>query len=81
MVEDHIIQMDKCSKQSNERGGRFHMSPHDIIIEIKGSLMLKRARPIRTPANLQNKSKYYEYHEDYDHTTLECRELKKAPTK
>ena len=45
-------------------------------MEIKGSPMLKQPRPIETPVNLWNKNNYY--HEDYGHTTSECRELKKA---
>jgi len=47
-------------------------------MEIKGSPMLKRPRPIETPINLRNRSKYCDYHEDCGHTTSECRELKKA---
>jgi len=81
-VEDRNLQLDKRPKQSNERGGgRFHASPRDILIEIKGSPMLKRPRPIGTPINLRNRNKYYEHHEDCSHTMSECRELKKLCTK
>jgi len=47
-------------------------------MEIKGSPILRRPKPIETLANFQNKNKYYENHEDFGHTTSECRELKKA---
>jgi len=63
---------------SDERGGRFHTSPRNILMEIKGSPLLRRPKPIEMPANFRNRSKYCEYHEDFGNTTLECRELKKA---
>jgi len=79
VVEDRNVQSNKRHKSTNERGGgRFHASPRDILMEIKGSPMLRRPTPIGTPINLQNRNKYCEYHEDCNHTTSECRELKKA---
>ena len=79
VIEDRGAQPDKRSKQNYERGrGHFHASPRDILMEIKGSPMLKRPRPIGTPVHLQNRSKYCEYHEDCGNTMSECRELKKA---
>ena len=48
------------------------------LMEIKGSPMLRRPRPIGTPINLRNRNKYCEYHEDCGHTTSEFWELKKA---
>jgi len=73
-VKDRNAQLDKCPKQSNERGGgEFHASPRDILIEIKGSPMLKQPRPIGTSINCRNKNKYCKYHEDYGHTTSKCR--------
>ncbi|KAJ8434555.1 LOW QUALITY PROTEIN: hypothetical protein Cgig2_001187 [Carnegiea gigantea] len=50
----------------------------NILKEIKGNPMLRRPRPIETPEKFKNKNKYCEYHEDYWHTTSECRELKRA---
>ena len=79
VIEDRNVQSDKRQKPTNERGGgRFHASPRDILMEIKGSPMLRRPRPIGTPINLRNRNKYCEYHENCDHTTSECTELKKA---
>jgi len=43
--ENHDAQPDKHSKPNNERGGRFHTSPHDILMEINGSLLLRRPKP------------------------------------
>ncbi|KAJ8451504.1 LOW QUALITY PROTEIN: hypothetical protein Cgig2_018138 [Carnegiea gigantea] len=40
--------------------------------------MLRRLKPIDTPAKFRNKNKYCVYHEDHGHTTAECRELTKA---
>ncbi|KAJ8420865.1 hypothetical protein Cgig2_021281 [Carnegiea gigantea] len=51
---------------------------HDILMEIKDSPMLTCPKPIDTLAKFRNKKKYYEYHEDHEHTIAECRELKKA---
>ncbi|KAJ8451885.1 LOW QUALITY PROTEIN: hypothetical protein Cgig2_007368 [Carnegiea gigantea] len=42
-----------------------------------GNPMLRRPRPIETPAKFKNKNKYCEYYEDYGHTMSECRELKR----
>ncbi|KAJ8428825.1 hypothetical protein Cgig2_005890 [Carnegiea gigantea] len=52
--------------------------PQNIRMDIKGSPMLKRPKPIRTPIKFLNKNKYYDSYEDYRHTTYERRELKKA---
>jgi len=40
-------------------------------MEIKGNSMLRRSKPIGTPARLKYMSKYYEYHKDCGHTTFE----------
>jgi len=41
VVEDRNVQSDKRQKPTNERGGgRFHVSPRDILMEIKGSPMI-----------------------------------------
>ena len=76
--EGRNAQRDKHPKRNDERGGHFHTSPDNIIKEIKGSPMLRRHKPIENPANFRNKSKYCEYHEDFEHTTSECRELKET---
>ena len=75
MGKDRDAPLDKHSKQNDERGGHFHPSPRNILMEIKGNPMLGQPKPIKTPANFRNKNKYYE---DLGHTTSECRELKKA---
>jgi len=49
------------------------MRPCNILMEIKGSPMLRRPKPIKTPANLRDKKKYCEYHEGFGHTTAECK--------
>jgi len=40
-VEDRNVQSDKRQKPINERGGRFHVSPRNILMEIKGKTMLR----------------------------------------
>jgi len=76
--EGRDFQLDKRSKQNEERAGCFHTSLLNILMEIKGSPMLRLPKPIETPTNFRNKNKYCEYHQDFGHTTSECRELKKA---
>ena len=56
-IKDHNVQLDKHPNQSNERGeGRFHASPRDILMEIKGSPMLKWPRPIGTRSTSETKT-------------------------
>ena len=40
--------------------------------------MLKRTRLIETPTKFRSENKYYEYHENFMHTTSKFREVKKA---
>jgi len=65
-------QLDKLLKKDEERGEHFHTNPRDILIEIKGKLMLRRQKPtlralrrrqpIETPTKYRNKNKYSKYH-------------------
>jgi len=47
-------------------------------MEIKGHPMLKRPQPIASAPKLRDVGKYCDFHEQNGHTTVECRELKKA---
>jgi len=40
--------------------------------------MLKWPRPSRTLTKFRNKNEYYEYHENFRHTTSDCWELQRA---
>ncbi|KAJ8422673.1 hypothetical protein Cgig2_003217 [Carnegiea gigantea] len=70
--------IEKCPRKDEDRVGRFHTAPRNILMEIKGNPMLSRLRPTATPAKFKNKNNYCEYHENYGHTTSEYRELKRA---
>ena len=47
-------------------------------MEIKGNPILRRPKPIDTPAKFRNNNKYCEYYEHHEHTTVKCLELKKG---
>ncbi|KAJ8424488.1 hypothetical protein Cgig2_000527 [Carnegiea gigantea] len=47
-------------------------------MEIKGLHMLKKAQPTGMPHKPHNAAKCYESREQSDHTTMECRALKKV---
>ena len=70
----------QTSAQSEIRRGdeRFGTSLRNILMEIKGSPMLRRPKHIETLSNFRNKNKYREDHEDFCQTTSECWELMKA---
>jgi len=38
-----------------KRAGGFHTNPQNILMEIKGNLMLKRPRPLRHQPNLETR--------------------------
>ncbi|KAJ8426573.1 hypothetical protein Cgig2_022310 [Carnegiea gigantea] len=75
---EFLYYLDKRPRKDEERVRCFHTTPRNILVEIKGNPMLRRLRPIETPAKFKNKNKYCDYHEDYEHTTFECCELKRA---
>jgi len=75
--EDKGHAVDKRTKKDDERIERFHTTLHNILMEIKGSPMRRRLKPINTPPKFKNKIKYCEYHEDQGHTTAARREFKK----
>ncbi|KAJ8431063.1 hypothetical protein Cgig2_017059 [Carnegiea gigantea] len=70
--------LNKCPGKDDKRIRRFHTTPLNILMEIKGNPMLRCPKPIDTLAKFRNKNKYCKYHKDHEHTTVECRELKKA---
>ncbi|KAJ8439599.1 hypothetical protein Cgig2_017166 [Carnegiea gigantea] len=76
--EDKGPPADNHLGKDDERIGRFHTMPRNILMEIKGNPILRRPKPIDTPAKLRNKNKYCEYHEDHRHTTAKCLELEKG---
>ena len=47
-------------------------------MEIKRNPLFKRPKPIETSTKFRNKNKYYDYHEDFRHTTFECRKLERG---
>ncbi|KAJ8427405.1 LOW QUALITY PROTEIN: hypothetical protein Cgig2_030699 [Carnegiea gigantea] len=56
----------------------FTTNPRSILIEVKGHLMLRKPQPMTTALKPHSARKYYEFHEQNDHTTVECSELEKA---
>ncbi|KAJ8438068.1 hypothetical protein Cgig2_025473 [Carnegiea gigantea] len=76
--KDFFCHLNKHPRKDEERIGRFHTTPRNILIEIKGDPMLRCPKPIDTPTKFRNKNKYCEYHENHGHTTAECRELEKV---
>jgi len=44
----------------------------------KGHPILRKMQPMIATPKPHNTRKYYEFHEQNDHTTAKCRELKKA---
>jgi len=57
---------------------RFTTDARSILMEIREHPMLRRPPPMTAPPRPQNARKYCEFHEQSGHTTIECRELKKA---
>ncbi|KAJ8427062.1 hypothetical protein Cgig2_006739 [Carnegiea gigantea] len=77
LAEEMKYNQDKRPWKDEERVERFYTTHRNILIDIKGSSMLRRPKPIETPVKFRNTNNYYEYHDDYGHTISDCRELKK----
>lgn len=80
-LNDRItFNLEKRSRNDDPRqkDDRFHKDQRSILMEIKGHPMLRKPRPLSTPQQLRDQSKFCEYHEENGHTTGECRDLKKA---
>ncbi|KAJ8435744.1 hypothetical protein Cgig2_003166 [Carnegiea gigantea] len=73
-----LCHLNKCPRKDDKSIGCFHTIPQNIIMETNDNPMLRRLKPIDTPAKFRNKNKYCKYNEDHGHTTFECHELKKA---
>ncbi|XP_048492978.1 uncharacterized protein LOC125493558 [Beta vulgaris subsp. vulgaris] len=57
---------------------RFSKNRREIYLDIKDKSMLPLPTPIRTSAYRRDKNHWCEYHRECDHTTKDCRELKKG---
>jgi len=71
---------DKLPRKDDEIIDRFLTTPWSILMETKGNPMLRRSKPIDTPAKFINKNKYFKYHEDRGHATSKCHELDSSIT-
>jgi len=63
-VEDKGPQADKRPRKDEERVRHFYTTSRNILMEIKGNLMLRQPQPIKTLAKFRNKNKCCEYHKD-----------------
>nr|XP_023926075.1 uncharacterized protein LOC112037471 [Quercus suber] len=52
------------------------MPIEQVLIQIRDDPFLQQPKPISTPVERRDKSKYYRFHQDHRHRTDECRHLK-----
>ena len=69
-------------KELPDRKARFTnftpliMPIEQVLMQIKDDPSLQRPKPISTPVERRDKSKYCRFHQDHRHRTDECRHLK-----
>ena len=52
------------------------MPIEQVLMQIRDDPSLQWPKPISTPVERKDKSKYYRFHQDHGHRTNECRHLK-----
>lgn len=61
---------------SRSKSTPLNMTKIDIFLQIKETGLLKDLLLMKTPLEIRDKSKYYFFHDYYDHNMKECRDLK-----